>query len=315
MISGTPAAASPPVGEPCVYREMRTVEGGETTVSAVDRSGRYQVGGTGRWGSPDVLKARVVLWRDGTPHVGPEVDPYGGFAAVSTTGVAVGWAHDGNWQRHAVMYAYGQIIKLATPAGATQAVASAVDANGTVAGTAYGEPDIQRAVAWSPDGEVRVLATPPGFSHASATHIDTDGTVLGYAASGSSMPDRVRLVVWALDGTPRVLPVAGAADPEPRMWPLDFRDGIVYGEHGGAFVRWDLEQETATVIDTEGGSLMFANSRGSMVSFGGFGLNETVFVGGGVVRRLHNGNVGVSPLGLTDTDLVFGRTLAYMDCR
>ncbi|MEJ3749468.1 hypothetical protein WEI85_40185 [Actinomycetes bacterium KLBMP 9797] len=316
---GTPAAAAPPVGEPCTFVELRTVEGGDNVMLAADRSGRYQVGAQGHWESPGVIRSRVILWRDGTPRLGPETDPYGGFAAVSSTGIAVGWAHEGG-QRRAVAYAYGQIVELAMPADATEATAAAVNARGEVAGTAYGDGGAQRAVAWSPDGEVRVLATPPGFTHASATHIDGDGTVLGYAASGASMPDRARLVVWAPGGAPRVLPVAGSADPEPQMWPIDLRDGVAYGAQDSAFVRWDLDAGTATIVDNGGGSIMAVNARGSMVSFGGFGQDRTVFVGNGAVRPLDQAGLWITPLALSDNDLVFGRSNAnagpaYMDCR
>lgn len=227
---GAPAAAGPPVGEPCAFVELPTVEGGENVLLATDRSGRYQVGVRTHWESPDVIRAHVVLWRDGTPRLGPEADAYGTFAAVSSTGIAVGWAHEGG-RRRPVGYAYGQIFALAMPAEAAEAVAVAVNARGDVA-----------------------------------------------------------------------------------------RDGVVHGSQDSAFVRWDLDAGTATVVDTGGGSIMAVNARGSMVSAGGFGQDGTVFVGGGLVRPFQRDGLWVTPVGLSDTDLVFGRSNryespAYLDCR
>jgi hypothetical protein len=289
-------------------------------VQAADRSGRYEVGVQGYWESPGVPRARVIMWRDGVPRLGPEADPYGGFTAVSTTGIAVGWATE-DGQQQAVVYAYGQIRRLATPAGSEGTTAAAVNARGDVAGTTYGAGS-PRAVVWSADGEVRVLATPAGFTHATATHGDEDGTVLGYAATGDpGMPDRTRLVVWAPGGSPRLLPATRPGDPEPQMGPADFRDGIVYGYQDDELVRWDLDAQTAAVVDTGGpASVRAVNARGSILADGGFGQDQTVLVRDGVVRPLHNGDVWITPVGLADNDVVFGRSNmnaspAYVDCR
>ena len=266
-------------------------------------------------------KARLSLWRDGTPTLGPETDPYGDFTAVSTTGIAVGSAHEGS-QRRAVAFAYGRSLTLPLPAGADESAAAAVNARGDVAGSVYADGQPQRAGVWAPDGAALTLPTPPGFTFTAATHIDDDGSVLGYAATGSpSMPERTRLVVWAADGTPRVLPTTGPVDPEPMMSPIDFHHGIVYGTQEGELVRWDLAARTTTVVDTGGaGGVEAVNAGGSMVLFGGFGQDGLVFVRDGVVRPLNDGGRWITPVALTDDDLVFGRSNmnaspAYMDCR
>lgn len=293
---------------------MRSVEGGTAHLQAADRSGRHQVG---TWNEQGTDNWRVIVWRDGTPRLGPEADPYGGFNAVSPTGVAVGWVSESGLSR-AVAYAYGRVVELAAPVGASQTVAEAVNASGQVAGKAYFDGDgTARAVRWSPDGEVRVLDNPTGYADAVATHIDTDGTVLGYATVGiHGMPDRSQLVVWDGDGTARLLPIR-PTDSYPWMWPIDLRDGVVHGTQESDTLRWDLDQSAPTVVDTGGTAVRAVNARGSILADDRDGV--PVLILDGTVRPLDDG-YSISPVDLSDNDVVFGRSRPgawpfFFDCR
>jgi hypothetical protein len=316
-LPAVPAGAAPPLGEPCVYHEMSTVEGGNNIITAADPSGRYQIGVRGYWDENGVVRAHLIVWRDGVPRLGPELPATGTeFVAVGPTGVAVGF-RDSDDGRGAVAYTYGRIVALPAPAAGAETTATAVNAAGQIAGTLLDDGLDRQPVVWSPDGDVRVLPTPAGFEWSTAWSLDTDGTVFGYAASGNySMPDRIRLVVWPPDGVPRVLPPSEAGS-DPLMWPIDIQGGVVYGVEDGEVVRWDPGASVPTAVDTGGASEVSAvNARGSILAWG---ANGRVLIQDGTARPLDGDGLWITPVGLADNDVVYGRSNqggwpAYVDC-
>ncbi|MBW4721540.1 hypothetical protein [Saccharothrix obliqua] len=95
----------------------------------------------------------------------------------------------------------GRVTELPLLPGHTSGVVTALTRSGTVLGRSYSDdvPHLHRAVTWSPFTE---LAPLPGDTETWAEAINDSGQVVGRSTGG---PLGDRPVVWAADGTPRLL--------------------------------------------------------------------------------------------------------------
>jgi hypothetical protein len=315
-------ASTIPVGKPCTFGQLPTVQGGDNILTATDRTGRYQIGVRQYWDADNVYRANLIRWHDGTPALGPQIDATIEFTAVSATGVVVGFQRDGD-HRHAVAYAYGTVVPLPGPAG-TDTTAVAVNGTGQVAGGVVDPAGhMTRVLSWSPDGTVRELAAPAGFTLAQAFGIDEDGTILGLVKTDGGMSATTGIVVWRPDGSARLLAGTRPDDPSVQLWPIGIRDGRVVASQdsstgGDETLEWSLANDTPQVVDTGGGRAAALGARGSLLVSDGptAGL---ALLQNGTARPVAQPDVSVTPHGLSDDDVVYGQSNsnapAFFDCR
>lgn len=152
-------------------------------------SGRYLVG----FATVDASLPTPVRW-DGTKAESITIDGSGEAQGVNDSGVVVGKGQRASGQSFAWAYVGGKVIELPVPPGYTGAEATAVNAQGDVAGVLF-KPHRTAAVVWRGTGvsaRADVLAAPSG---AAAFGISDAGVVVGALQGSDSVPYQ-----WNADG-------------------------------------------------------------------------------------------------------------------
>ncbi|GAA3448720.1 hypothetical protein [Dactylosporangium matsuzakiense] len=229
----------------CQVQRLPTPGNAPGTVTAT--SGRYAVGVLDNpTGDP------LLLWDDGRlrPVTGtPRPDPTP--VAVDDSGTVVGNSGDKDpW-----LLRDGGFTHLATPAGATRTIATAINAKGSVIGTATwldadGRATQARTVRWSvaDPGRFQYVATDPALAYVSG--INGDDVIVGRASAGGTdyhafawTPDGTAVRLNRIDGKPAESAFQVAGD-----WAIgSYDDGSTWFSHG---VRWNLRTGEHIEFDT-----------------------------------------------------------------
>ncbi|MGI5520366.1 hypothetical protein ACQEUX_05370 [Micromonospora sp. CA-259024] len=294
--SAASAAEAAEVGPSCVREDLRLPAGPwqRITVGHADPSGRFQIA----YGEDTSWRGHIIRWDNGVPtNLGM---PASGPEEINEQGDFVGntSSEDGLYRSTAWRYSAGQVTTLPGLPDSVQTIASAIAADGTVAGWVRSADGRPTAVTWAPDNTVRAL---PGSGESRAIDLDADGTVIGYLAD--------KPVRWAPNAQPDILP-GYAAGPDT-FWALTgISAGVVVGQEytGSSQLALVWAPGAAPALLAQGAVAHAVNARGS-VAYERIYENEQWLRQNGVNRALP---FGPSPFsiaditGLTDDDIVYG---------
>jgi hypothetical protein len=246
----------------CQLTQTLVLPPGFTTANLAyaDRSGRYLVGNAQP--SRDA-PGHLVLWKDRVPTLlqvsgrgasavavngrGDVIGRLSPARSVESTGAATAW-----------LYRDGRIQDLRPPSGLKDAMVTAINDRGDIAGAARDESGRSYAVVW-PAGatdQPRRLGAP---GNAGAHAIGDDGTVVGTAqmpgAKGKGPAGRP--YVWTSEGRGRLLDVpagweSGGAISVHGGWVLGYLNRVRPSAEGGGIevapVRWQIRGGPAQIL-------------------------------------------------------------------
>jgi hypothetical protein len=144
-------------------------------------------GAVGNASIPPTTQFRAIRWNGGAATELPSPTFADAFAyAASSSGIVVGTVYSGfSSQRHACAWSSANAFQvLAAPAGALSTLATAVRADGGIAGYFQTPGSMYGLCSWTPQGQVQIVLAPNAVAVIPCA-IAADGTIYGNSHWGS----------------------------------------------------------------------------------------------------------------------------------